>query len=221
MTRRTILTLATLAVLAAHATAGGGREAADRMPLVEPAPVAVTEEQLRSVPFREGLPASTLPAEAGEISLDPDSVVRHTTACGLRTIWGRYDDAIVMVWKAPELADAESGVLGVGQKIAPDPERVGPQKAAITIGQLHDGTTPAGQFYPAEQVVASDSDADGIVWFATEGEQMKYWVEQMHPAEHRCSFWWRSGLWIVGVDAPTPEQLEAIVADVAAALAEG
>lgn len=194
--------------------AGCGQEDfAASLPLVEPRPVAVDEELLESAPYREGLPARILPDELDGRSLDAERVVRKTTSCGLRTVWGRYGEAIVMLWRAPTREDAESGVLGVAMETDPPADRIGPRKAAITIGQLHDGTAPAGRFYPAGQVLASEQDAEGVVWFATQGENLKYWSEPMHEKQMRSSFWWRSGLWIVGVDAPESAMLQPMAAE--------
>jgi len=211
-----------LALSASMASAEGRREAfVDTLPLVEPAPIAVSEAVLASVPFREGLPVELLPPTAGGAALDPESVVQSTTSCGLRTVWGRYDGLIIMLWLAPTLTQAESGQLGVGMASRPDPERLGAKKAAVTIGELRDKRTPAGDFYPAEQVVAFEEDEEGVVWFATEGEHAKFWREVMHQNEYRYSFWWRSGLWVIGVDAPSEELLEAAAVDLVDHLSSG
>ena len=211
---KTPLTPTLLVGIVALIAAGCGPQSlAESVPLVEPRPIAVDEELLESAPYREGLSQEVLPLELDGRRLDAEHVVRATTSCGLRTVWGRYGEAIVMLWRAPTREDAESGVLGVAMETDPPADRIGPRKAAITIGQLHDGTAPAGRFYPARQVIASEQDAEGVVWFATEGENLKYWSEPMHEKQTRYSFWWRSGLWIVGVDAPEADVLEPIAAE--------
>jgi hypothetical protein len=188
------------------------------MPIVESKPVVVADAILRSCPFRDGLPEQVLPSTAGGIPLERDTVVRLTTPCGLRTVWGRYGDSIVMVWKAPERSDAESGVMGVAMQYQPDPERFGVAKAQQTMYELWSGTIPMGTFYPADQIVASEEDEAGVAWFATRGENAKYWGAEMHDREERVSFWWRSGLWIFGVDTRDSDALTEITRDLAAYL---
>jgi len=70
-------------------------------------------------------------------------------------------------------------------------------------------------------VIAAEEDAQGPVWFATAGENLKWWGETMHEKEVRHSFWWRSGLWIVGVDAPEESMLAPIAEDAQAHLTAG
>lgn len=205
-----IITTLLAGIVALIATGCGPQSLADSVPLVEPQPVAIDESLLESAPYREGLPEDVLPRELDGRPLETEHVVRATTSCGLRTIWGRYGEAIVMLWRAPTRENAESGALGVAMETDPPRDRIGTRKAAITIGQIHDGTAPAGRFYPAHQVIASEQDAEGVVWFATEGENLKYWSEPMHAKQTRYSFWWRSGLWIVAVDAPEAAVLEPI-----------
>jgi hypothetical protein len=183
----------------------------DLIALVESTPVSVPQGVLESCPFRDGLPPELLPVAAGGADLNRDSVVRLTTPCGLRTIWGHYDDAVLMIWKAPDRDDAESGVMGVVMQLQPDPERIGEMKAVLTMNELATGTIPMGSFYPVEQIVETGTDDDGIAWFTTSGENAKYWGTPMHPMEPRSSFWWRSGLWIVGVDVADRDRLRPMV----------
>lgn len=77
-----------------------------------------------------------------------------------------------------------------------------------------------GSFYPAEQVVECGEDEQGIVWFTTHGENAKFWSVPMHPMEDRYSFWWRSGLWIAGVDVADRSRLRPLVLELASHLAD-
>jgi len=202
-----IIPLAVLLLVSCSEDDSGG----DLIQLVASTPVSVSRDVLESCGFRDGLPPVLLPDEAGGTRLDPDSVVGLTTPCGLRTIWGRYDDAVLMIWKAPDRNDAESGAMGVVMQLQPDPERLGEAKALLTMNELATGTIPMGSFYPVEQIAETGTDDDGIAWFTTSGENAKYWGTPMHPMEERSSFWWRSGLWIVGVDVADRSRLRPLV----------
>ncbi len=99
---KTPLTTTLLAGIVALIAAGCGTQSlAESVPLVEPQPIAVDGELLESAPYREGLPQEILPRELDGRRLDAEHVVRATTSCGLRTVWGRYGEAIVMLWRAP------------------------------------------------------------------------------------------------------------------------
>lgn len=62
-------------------------------------------------------------------------------------------------------------------------------------------TFPIGNWYRLDSVVTKAEDSVGVVWFTTKGETGGGMFNLDHSKEERSAFWWRSGVWIFGVDA--------------------
>ena len=163
--------------------------------------------------FYQGLPDEAVPSEVAGKQVT-GSVFRYTTPCGIRIIGAQYDGIFIYVEKAPKEEEAH---------LVFSPSDFGEYKAEISLNQIMTDTTPMGPgtWYGLDFVTAKAEDSIGLLWFTTRGETKSGWIAQnpftkweaQWPGGERYSFWWRSGVWIFGVDAENDDILNQAAKD--------